>query len=147
MITCFHVTASCHGRLATGESGGNARETLSSPPPPLRPASTSAHDFLSCRLCLITAQMAARTGFNKNNSGSSPVKHRGVQRRLIPDTAVKRIMQEARELANDPCTDYAAAPLEVSLYWGCASYATLILCTSAGRYLCEYKSTLVAPQV
>lgn len=30
-------------------------------------------------------------------------------------TAVKRIMQEARELANDPCTDYSAAPLEVSL--------------------------------
>ena len=29
------------------------------------------------------------------------------------DIAVKRIMQEARELANDPCTDYAAAPLEV----------------------------------
>ena len=27
--------------------------------------------------------------------------------------AVKRIMQEARELANDPSTDYSAAPLEV----------------------------------
>lgn len=27
--------------------------------------------------------------------------------------AVKRIMQEARELANDPSTDYAAGPLEV----------------------------------
>lgn len=27
--------------------------------------------------------------------------------------AIKRIMQEARELANDPCTDYSAAPLEV----------------------------------
>ena len=24
-------------------------------------------------------------------------------------------MQEARELANDPCTDYSAAPLEVHL--------------------------------
>ena len=29
--------------------------------------------------------------------------------------AVKRIMQEARELANDPCTDYTAAPLEVRI--------------------------------
>ena len=28
--------------------------------------------------------------------------------------AIKRIMQEARELANDPCTDYTAQPLEVS---------------------------------
>jgi hypothetical protein len=27
--------------------------------------------------------------------------------------AVKRIMQEARELANDPSTEYSAAPLEV----------------------------------
>ncbi|EED77604.1 predicted protein [Postia placenta Mad-698-R] len=36
-----------------------------------------------------------------------------------PDTVrqtVKRIMQEARELANDPCTDYSAAPLEE---WHC----------------------------
>lgn len=30
-----------------------------------------------------------------------------------PVLAVKRIMQEARELANDPCTDYTATPLEV----------------------------------
>ncbi|KAI0831078.1 UBC-like protein [Trametes gibbosa] len=46
--------------------------------------------------------MAARTGLNKNNS------------------AVKRIMQEARELANDPCTDYAAAPLEDDIFeWHC----------------------------
>lgn len=29
--------------------------------------------------------------------------------------AVKRIMQEARELANDPSTDYSAAPLEVRI--------------------------------
>lgn len=28
--------------------------------------------------------------------------------------AVKRIMQEAKELANDPSTEYSAAPLEVS---------------------------------
>ncbi|EIN07788.1 UBC-like protein [Punctularia strigosozonata HHB-11173 SS5] len=40
--------------------------------------------------------------FNKNNS------------------AVKRIMQEARELANDPCTDYTAAPLEDDIFeWHC----------------------------
>ncbi|GBE82480.1 UBC-like protein [Sparassis latifolia] len=44
----------------------------------------------------------ARAGFNKNNS------------------AVKRIMQEARELANDPCTDYSAAPLEDDIFeWHC----------------------------
>jgi hypothetical protein len=30
--------------------------------------------------------------------------------------AVKRIMQEARELANDPSTEYSAAPLEVRGY-------------------------------
>ncbi|RDX48364.1 UBC-like protein [Lentinus brumalis] len=46
--------------------------------------------------------MAARTSLNKNNS------------------AVKRIMQEARELANDPCTDYAAGPLEDDIFeWHC----------------------------
>ncbi|KIK31319.1 hypothetical protein PISMIDRAFT_140726 [Pisolithus microcarpus 441] len=32
------------------------------------------------------------------------------------NTAVKRIMQEARELANDPCTDYHAAPLEDDIF-------------------------------
>ncbi|KAI6167094.1 UBC-like protein [Pisolithus thermaeus] len=36
------------------------------------------------------------------------------------NTAVKRIMQEARELANDPCTDYHAAPLEDDIFeWHC----------------------------
>ncbi|KAI0747908.1 UBC-like protein [Daedaleopsis nitida] len=46
--------------------------------------------------------MAAGAGLNKNNS------------------AVKRIMREARELANDPCTDYAAAPLEDDIFeWHC----------------------------
>jgi len=30
---------------------------------------------------------------------------------------VKRIMQEARELGNDPCTDYTAAPLEVCIHY------------------------------
>ncbi|KAI6039004.1 UBC-like protein [Pisolithus marmoratus] len=36
------------------------------------------------------------------------------------NTAVKRIMQEARELASDPCTDYHAAPLEDDIFeWHC----------------------------
>lgn len=35
-------------------------------------------------------------------------------------SAVKRIMQEARELANDPSTDYTAAPLEDDIFeWHC----------------------------
>ncbi|KAI0041559.1 UBC-like protein, partial [Auriscalpium vulgare] len=34
--------------------------------------------------------------------------------------AVKRIMQEARELANDPSTEYSAAPLEDDIFeWHC----------------------------
>lgn len=36
------------------------------------------------------------------------------------NSAVKRIMQEARELANDPSTDYSAAPLEDDIFeWHC----------------------------
>jgi len=36
------------------------------------------------------------------------------------NAAVKRIMQEARELANDPCTDYSASPLEDDIFeWHC----------------------------
>jgi hypothetical protein len=52
---------------------------------------------------------------NKNNSGQDLQTCAGGGLRLLTcDTlAVKRIMQEARELANDPCTDYSAAPLEV----------------------------------
>jgi len=46
--------------------------------------------------------MATRSSHNKNNS------------------AVKRILQEARELANDPSTDYTAAPLEEDIFeWHC----------------------------
>ncbi|EJD52887.1 UBC-like protein [Auricularia subglabra TFB-10046 SS5] len=46
--------------------------------------------------------MATRSSHNKNNS------------------AVKRILQEARELANDPSTDYVAAPLEDDIFeWHC----------------------------
>ena len=39
--------------------------------------------------------------------------------------AVKRILQEARELSNDSSTDYHAAPLEVSSL-GCAKLGTVI---------------------
>ncbi|KAK0240330.1 ubiquitin-conjugating enzyme/RWD-like protein [Armillaria nabsnona] len=36
------------------------------------------------------------------------------------NSAVKRIMQEARELSNDPSTDYAAGPLEDDIFeWHC----------------------------
>ncbi|KAF9264880.1 UBC-like protein [Marasmius fiardii PR-910] len=46
--------------------------------------------------------MASTSSMNRNNS------------------AVKRIMQEARELANDPSTDYTAAPLEDDIFeWHC----------------------------
>ncbi|KAJ8078551.1 hypothetical protein PM082_012834 [Marasmius tenuissimus] len=46
--------------------------------------------------------MASTSSMNRNNS------------------AVKRIMQEARELANDPSTDYSAAPLEDDIFeWHC----------------------------
>ncbi|KAG6335874.1 hypothetical protein ID866_3211 [Astraeus odoratus] len=44
------------------------------------------------------------------------------------NTAVKRIMQEARELANDPCPDYHAAPLEVGP----------ILCHDVGSIITSY---------
>ncbi|KAI0797786.1 ubiquitin-conjugating enzyme/RWD-like protein [Abortiporus biennis] len=48
-----------------------------------------------------------RVGYNKNSS------------------AIKRIMQEARELANDPCTDYTAAPLEDDIFeWHCTIRGT-----------------------
>lgn len=50
-------------------------------------------------------------------------------------TAVKRIMQEARELANDPCTDYSAAPLEVRGSF-CAIFFTGLIISPVGRYLC-----------
>ncbi|GJJ12221.1 hypothetical protein Clacol_006462 [Clathrus columnatus] len=46
--------------------------------------------------------MASRSSHNKNNAG------------------VKRILQEARELAMDPSTDYHAAPLEDDIFeWHC----------------------------
>ena len=33
---------------------------------------------------------------------------------ILISIAIKRIMQEAKELANDPSPEYTAAPLEVS---------------------------------
>ena len=63
----------------------------------------------------VDSAMATRTQHNKNNSGqpfSVPVDHLLTIPLLA---AVKRILQEARELANDPSTDYVAAPLEVRL--------------------------------
>ncbi|THU99383.1 UBC-like protein [Dendrothele bispora CBS 962.96] len=51
--------------------------------------------------------MASTSSMNKNNS------------------AVKRIMQEARELANDPSTDYTASPLEDDIFeWHCTLRGT-----------------------
>ena len=47
-------------------------------------------------------------------------------------------MQEARELANDPCTDYAAAPLEVSLPSMASAVPSAHVPALAGRYLREY---------
>jgi hypothetical protein len=54
---------------------------------------------------------------NKNNSGGPIVQANFFFRSAVFDLshhiAVKRIMQEARELANDPSTEYSASPLEV----------------------------------
>jgi len=62
--------------------------------------------------------MAVPRLLNKNNSGK-PAVDLGLSPLCVADvshrsySAVKRIMQEARELANDPSTEYSAAPLEV----------------------------------
>lgn len=55
---------------------------------------------------------------NKNNSGRSFCIQRVIQEKRLSrfGAAVKRIMQEARELANDPSTDYSAAPLEDDIF-------------------------------
>lgn len=50
-------------------------------------------------------------------------------------------MQEARELANDPCTDYTAAPLEVCT--GSLKCNLVLNGLATGRYFCE---SLLAPE-
>ena len=47
-----------------------------------------------------------------------------IQHLMDTVTAIKRIMQEARELANDPCTDYSATPLEVGFFL----YQNMVMC-------------------
>jgi hypothetical protein len=53
---------------------------------------------------------------NKQNSGAHPNRRSLSEEEgltlLCRSAAVKRIMQEARELAEDESTDYAAAPLD-----------------------------------
>ncbi|KAJ7063104.1 ubiquitin-conjugating enzyme/RWD-like protein [Mycena amicta] len=69
-------------------------------------------------------------GLNKNNS------------------AVKRIMQEARELANDPSPEYSAAPLEDDIFeWHCTLRGpagtefegALMMLTPSGRFETDTK--------
>lgn len=45
-------------------------------------------------------------------------------------------MQEARELANDPCTDYSGAPLEARRYL-LSPAMDLTATRPLERYLCE----------
>lgn len=78
--------------------------------------------------------MATRSTHNKNNSGS-PRFYSSLSRFSLPYSAVKRILQEARELANDPSTDYVAAPLEVrSLVRAAATRSLIPYCRRI--YLC-----------
>ena len=53
------------------------------------------------------------TSLNKNNSGTRSFPSSLPPTQLTLSTAVRRILQEAKELANDESTDYTAAPLEV----------------------------------
>ena len=94
--------------------------------------------------------MATPRSLNKNNSGerllNGIVSHAVM---LNPwaghhHLAVKRIMQEARELANDPSTEYSAAPLEVRVLFRrfpypysrcCMSHAILTLHFAPTRVL------------
>jgi hypothetical protein len=87
---------------------------------------------------------------NKNNSGELyiPPPPSSCSCDTIP-LAVKRIMQEARELANDPSTEYSAAPLEVSITYLSAHTKTetpsplLHPCrVTLGRYLCMHSFSL-----
>jgi hypothetical protein len=70
--------------------------------------------------------MAVPLLLNKNNSGEVYVWQTLSSCSDIIPPAVKRIMQEARELANDPSTEYSAAPLEV-----CTTYLSAYTRTNA----------------
>ena len=48
-------------------------------------------------------------------------------------------MQEARELANDPCTDYTAAPLEVCIR---NIYPSTHLMNHLERHICEHRRSI-----
>lgn len=48
-------------------------------------------------------------------------------------------MQEARELANDPCTDYTAAPLEVCIH---NLYISTHLMNHLERHICEHRRSI-----
>ncbi|KZT59754.1 UBC-like protein [Calocera cornea HHB12733] len=64
--------------------------------------------------------MASRSSHNKNNS------------------AVKRILQEAKELGNDPSTDYCAAPLEDDIFeWHCTIRGPADTEFEGGLYHCR----------
>lgn len=58
--------------------------------------------------------MASRSSHNKNNAGNSIHFVWILGLRLW--VGVKRILQEARELATDPSNDYHAAPLEDDIF-------------------------------
>lgn len=68
-----------------------------------------------------SSKTMSATSLNKNNAGSpsSSSSHSRSKRISLP--AVRRILQEAKELANDESTDYTAAPLEV-----CPVFPTLL---------------------
>ncbi|EJU05790.1 UBC-like protein [Dacryopinax primogenitus] len=64
--------------------------------------------------------MASRSSHNKNNS------------------AVKRILQEAKELGNDTSTDYCAAPLEEDIFeWHCTIRGPADTEFAGGLYHCR----------
>jgi len=75
--------------------------------------------------------MASASSMNKNNSGRYTLLLLSWYLNSCP--AVKRIMQEARELANDPSTDYVAAPLEVLRFT--INNLLLTLTLALGRHL------------
>jgi hypothetical protein len=100
--------------------------------------------------------MAVPRLLNKNNSGEFWVFKWGsfLPRAVMlgqarpghTTAAIKRIMQEARELANDPSTEYTAAPLEVcATPWpSLCAYSPSILLPRAllGQYFCVYFSIM-----